>query len=402
MKQTRQIQVTPIFDRTAECQAKTIVNVGGARSSKSWSIAQLLVTKLLSEKRKTIGVCRKTFPALRMTAYKLVIDLLKDYGVFNPARLNKTEHTYIYGDNIIYFFSLDDPEKIKSTEFNYIWIEEANEFTYEDYVILKLRLSAPTIKTQPNHIYLSLNPIDGSNWIAKKLVEEADVAVIHSTYLDNPFLDADYIKILKQLIYEDENYYKIYTLGEWGLLEERIYSNYRIVDAFPSERQAMAYGLDFGFVNPSVIVKIAICNREVFIEERLYQAGLTNSDLIEFLSHEERADIYADPTELQMIEEISRAGHNVYPANKDVKLGIDLCKRQALNITKESINGITEIRGYRYKKDKGGNVLEEPVKYNDHFMDAMRYGIYGLVDRFGFATANPLATKPTVRHEYKF
>ncbi|KKK64080.1 hypothetical protein LCGC14_2987840, partial [marine sediment metagenome] len=120
----------------------------------------------------------------------------------------------------------------------------------------------------------------------------------------------------------------------------------------------------------------------------------TNSDIIEFFSHEEKGDIYADPSAKQMIEEIFRAGYNAYEAHKDVKDGIDLCQRQTLMIPTSSIHLIEEIQSYQWKVDKDENVLSEPVKFNDHLMDAMRYAIYGITERYGFATAMPGGDKP--------
>ena len=131
----RKIVVTGVYERTRASIAGTVVNIGGAGSSKSYSVAQLIIEKLINERNKTIGVARKTFPALRMTAYKLIIDLLKEYGIYQTDLHNKTEHTYTHGNSVIQFFSLDDTEKIKSANFNYLWLEEANEFTKDDYLI---------------------------------------------------------------------------------------------------------------------------------------------------------------------------------------------------------------------------------------------------------------------------
>jgi len=397
----KQVEYTPLLQKTLDSKAKTVVHVGGAGSSKSYSLAQLMIIKLVNEPDKKIGICRKTFPALRMTAMSLVISLLKQYGIYNLERHNKTSHIYEYNTSHIQFFSLDEPEKIKSSDFNYIWVEEGNEFSYEDYVVLKLRLRSPATRNEVNQIYLSLNPIDANHWIPQKLIKEDAVEVIHSTYKDNPFLDREYIKILLDLINQDENYYRVYALGEWGKLEHLIYRNYKIVNDLPQERQAMVYGLDFGYTNPTALTKVTMSNQQLYWEERIYRAYLTNADLIELLSHEERGDIYADSSEPQRIEEIRRAGYNIYPANKDVKLGIDVCKRQTLQIVVPSVNGIKEIAGYQYKKDKDGNVLEEPVKFNDHFCDAGRYGTMGLINRFGFATARPEAMKSSVAHSFR-
>lgn len=287
---------------------------------------------------------------------------------------------------------MDEPEKLKSTNFSYIWMEEANEFTYDDYFTLWLRLSEPTQEGERNQIFLSFNPIDENNWIARQLILEEDVEIIHSTYKDNPFLEKDYIKALEGIIDKDTNYYRVYVLGEWGSLENLIYTNYDVVDFIP-ENAKYGYGLDFGSVNESALCKIYLANGEIYLDERFYQSHMTISDIIEKLSHEERADIYADPTSLQIIEEISGAGYYIYAAPRDVQATMDVCLRQKLHITSQSVNLLKEIRGYQRKVavvNGVKTVLEDPVKHHDHLMDALRYGIYGLVSRFGYATAMPI------------
>ena len=392
-----QHEVTPLFNRTTELKASTIVHVGGAGSSKSFTLCQLFVEKLVTEKNKRIGICRKTLRALRMTTMDTLITILKDYGIYETANHNKSENTYTHETNVIQFFGLDDPEKIKSANFNYIWMEEANEFAFDDYMIMKLRLRHPTKGGEPNQMFLSLNPSDAHGWIPEKLLHQPDVEVIKSTFLDNPFLTKQYIKTITDLIDQDENAYRVYALGEWGLLQRRIYTNYKLIDYLPDMKEAKwCYGLDFGLVNPSALLKVYLLNGQFYLEERLYRSGMTNADIIEFLSHEERGDIYGDPTEKQMIEEIFRAGYNAYEGHRAVKEGIDLSQRQTLHIPKDSPNLIKEIDSYQWKEDKNGNVLPEPVKFNDHLIDCMRYAIWGITERYGFATARPGDRSPKV------
>ena len=104
-----------------------------------------------------------------MTSMGLIIDLLKEYGIYKEANHNKTANNYKYGSNIIWFFSIDESDKIKSTNFSYIWIEEANELDWESYIILKLRLRAPVKGGELNQMFISLNPSDSASWIATKL-----------------------------------------------------------------------------------------------------------------------------------------------------------------------------------------------------------------------------------------
>lgn len=171
-----EIKCTELFYLTRNLSAETLIHVGGAGSSKSHSIAQYLISVLATQEGKHIAVMRKTFPSLRMTAMALMLDLLIDYGMYKEENHNKTASTYTHQiakgkkSNVIYFMSLDDPEKIKSANLSIAWLEEANEFTWEDYNIIKLRLRRPLMsKTCPNRMILSLNPSDATGWIPEKL-----------------------------------------------------------------------------------------------------------------------------------------------------------------------------------------------------------------------------------------
>ena len=331
-------------------------------------------TKLTEERDKVIGIGRKTLPSLRRTAYQLILDLLKEYGIYHRVEHNKSELTIRLFNNLIQFFSLDDPEKIKSFIANTIWLEEANEFSFEDFTILKLRLSRASGK-ETNQMFLSFNPVNC--WIFDKLENHSDAEWIHSTYKDNPFISPAYAAMLEDLKEQDENYYKIYTLGMRGMLENIIYPEYQLVDEMPAEFHEERYGVDFGFENPTVILHCGIIENRLYVDELLYETHLTNSDLIDKLKHMPRLDIYADSAEPQRIEELCRAGLRCYPAIKDVQLGIDMVKRYKICLTKRSVSTIKEIRQYQRKKDKDGKILEEPVKFLDHSVDALRYGTIG-------------------------
>ncbi|GAG25261.1 unnamed protein product, partial [marine sediment metagenome] len=150
-------------------RTKKLINAiyGGAGSGKSWTIAQFLIfKKLYGEEDKRILVTRKTLPSLRITAYKLVLDLLGKYRL--PYQLNKSEMTISVGSNQMLFKSLDDPEKIQSYEGNYIWVEEATEITHKDFMQLKIRLRRDTDTL--NQMFLSFNPIDQFHWLNLKLL----------------------------------------------------------------------------------------------------------------------------------------------------------------------------------------------------------------------------------------
>jgi phage terminase large subunit len=374
---TINIPYTKVFDKLISTKQPIIVCVGGARSSKSYSVAQLFIKRMVEEKNKNFLILRKTRPSLKLSAYKLFMDLLNEYEIFDRKNLNMSDLIYRHGTNYVVFTSIDDPEKIKSTEWNYIWLEEANEFTYDDFIVLKLRMSGKT--DTMNQMILSKNPVDEEGWIHQRLEKEPDVTVIRSTHKDNPFISDEYRKILYDLKETDQTFYKIYTLGEYAQLTNLIYTNWDILETFPDTFDEIIYGLDFGFVNQNALLEVGIKDTEYYLTERLYQTHMTNQDLIEQLKtlvQPQSTTIYADSAEPARIEEIARAGFDIQAANKKVFDGIDHVKSHKLHIDQNSTNLVNEIRAYKYKEDRNGNVKEEPVKFRDHLLDAVRYSTY--------------------------
>ncbi len=371
------IDVTRVYEEIVKAREQVIVNRGGARSSKSHSLAQHIIERLNNHPGRVIGVTRKTLPALRATAYNMIIELLRDYGRYVTDWHNKSDHTYSLNGGLIRFFSVDDPEKVRSMEFNDVWMEEATEFSYTDFQTLKLRLSAPEGGGYRNQMFLSFNPDDEHCWIAEKLIGTEDVKEIVSTYRDNPYLSKDYIRMLERTKHEDPNIWRIYGLGEWGKLENVIYHNWDTVEEMPEGETW--YGLDFGFNNPSAMLKVVEYDGEYYLQEKLYETGLTNSDLVsklETLEISKSDEIYADCAEPARIEDILRAGFNIHLSDKSVKDGLDFCKRVKIHIHSGSVNLLKEIKGYSYKTDKNGQVFDEPVKFSDHLCDCMRYALY--------------------------
>lgn len=372
---------TNIFYKNYHSQKQIIVNIGGARSSKSYSILQLLLVYFLNLKNKKFLITRKTRPSLKISCWFDFMKLLQENNLTLLFDINKTDLTItnFKNNNVMFFRSLDDPEKIKSTDFNYIFMEEANEFTYDDFQILKLRLSAKTKKLK-NKMFIALNPVEC--WVQEYLLNNPEVEIIKSTYRDNPFLTKDYIKMLEDLKYQNEHLYKIYVLGEFSKLPNIIYQNYEIINNYDEIKpDEIIYGLDFGFNNPTALIEVKIKDKQIYLKEKLYQTNLTINEIIEELKRNvisKNSYIYADTEDINYIETIYRAGfYGIKQAKKSsVMDGINFIKCLKLHIDNNSNNLIKEIKSYSFKIDKNGKVIDEPVKFNDHLMDAMRYAIF--------------------------
>ncbi len=363
------IKTTNVFHKAYGSTTRITCLQGGTRSSKTYSLCQLFIVKCLEETGKVFTICRKTLPALKGTAYRDVISILKELELYSEENHNKSELSYTLNGNLIEFISIDQPQKIRGRKRNYLWLNEANEFDFESWNQLILRTT--------EKIYLDYNPSDPYSWIYEKVHTRDDCTFLQSTYQANPFLDEDTIAEIERLKDIDPDYWRVYGLGEIGTVQTMIFRNFNLVDDV--QGRLIGYGLDFGFTNsPTALVEVRQLDDSLYIRELLYEKRLTNTDLankMKELGVDRQTEIVGDSAEPKSIEEIYRQGFNIKPAKKGagIHLGIDIMRRYKLNITKDSLNAIKEFRGYKWATDKNGDVLNTPVKVNDHLVDAVRY-----------------------------
>jgi phage terminase large subunit len=195
---TLKIEASPVFEKSADIDTKVVINRGGAGSSKSYSIAQLLIIRALNYPGIKIFMARKTQPSVRYSVKPLIEEIFSEMGLLmGPGKQierNKTSLDYIFNNgSLIHLGGVDNPEKVKSTDWNYIWMEEATDFAYDDFMQLRLRIGRnPKVNKQhgfKDQIFLTFNPIDQFHWIKTQVLDcMDDVTEIHSTYKDNPFL----------------------------------------------------------------------------------------------------------------------------------------------------------------------------------------------------------------------
>ncbi len=351
---------------------------GGAGSGKSHFIAQKIIYKMIREKGHTFLVARKVGRTNRHSTFALLQSVIHQWSMGRVFKINKSEMdiTFLNGNQIV-FSGLDDVEKLKSIAgITDIWIEEATEITPEDFMQLDLRLRAKS--NFPKQINLSFNPESEHSWIKRRFFDQRaeNTTILKTTYKDNRFLGDDYKQVIEELKHQDETYYQIYALGEWGTPKGLIFTNWRLADEMPRSG-VTTYGLDFGFNNPTALVEITEYDREIFVRELLYQTHMTNAELIDRMKSIGVAGrVYCDSAEPNRIAELRAAGFVAMPAKKDVLKGIDYIKSCKLRIHAESTNLIKELQSYKWREDRDGHVLDEPVKFNDHLCDAMRYGLY--------------------------
>lgn len=356
---------------------RIVVNEGGTGSSKTYSLAQL-INLLIHENPKAglrVTISRKSLPTLKRTAMRDFFNILREWNLYNQDNHNKTDKTYKVGDNLVEFIAADSPQKLRSQRRDILWINEANEFDLETFRQFSMRTE--------QKIFMDYNPSDEFHWIYDEVISREDCLLIRSTYRDNPFLDKSLVHEIERYKEVDENYWRIYGLGLRGQNKAKILTNWEYVGELP-EGEAM-YGLDFGWNNPTALVKVVIDDDDLYWDQVIYEKRLTTEDLIDKMKEigvSQKLPIYPDPSEPEKIHKLRDAGFNI-PINdkgkaktdNSVSDGIDYIKSRKLYITKRSDKLIKEAKSYSWKT-KNEDILDEPVKVNDHAIDAGRYASF--------------------------
>lgn len=181
------------------------------------------------------AVVRSTMPALTRSVYlgdPSIYKTLSDWGVPVNSWLNKTEATLRNPINgsVMYFIGLDDPEKIKSMNLNYIFIEEATEINADKWAQLNTRLRRYNPYGK-NQMYIAYNPISYYNWVVQMFVANPDPlikedSVVHfSNFTQNPFVSLENVRGWFARAQQDESYYRTYIVGMPGQPLGLIYPN---------------------------------------------------------------------------------------------------------------------------------------------------------------------------------
>ncbi len=378
------LKATEIFNKNYNSKARIVVNRGGTRSSKTFSLIQLFILKALQEKNKRIVIVRKTLTILKDTVIVEMMNFIDNNNLaqlFSYNKQNATLHSLLTNTKIK-FIGADEPRKFRGLEANYFWFNEADEVNYEFFNQAIMRMSAKSNDGIINQCFLDFNPSSRFSWVKTKIEDmRTDYELIKSSYLDNPFLSNETIKEIEWKKLYDYNEWLVYGLGEYTDIKGAVFTKYKVVDKFPDDAKKITFGMDFGFTqDPTTLIKVGELNGEIYLQELLYQNGLTNQDISEKfkeLGLNKKDEIIADSAEPKSIEELKRLGWNIKGTkkfNNSVIYGLDIMKRYNMNIV-DSKNILKEFNFYKYKTTAQGEELNEPIDNFNHSIDAIRYAM---------------------------
>lgn len=365
---------------------------GGRGSGKTKFVMQKLMVKGLSEKRMIL-LMRKETNKLRDSVWKELLDVIEDFKLTPYFTINKTEFRATCNLNGTEFkcLGLDEPEKIKGfAEMSDVLMDEVTAFTEEDLELIDGTLRSIDYEL-PLQIYCCFNPISKANWVYKYFgfdtgITPPDTFILHSTYLDNPFLDESYLKRMENMKVRNYNRWKIEALGEFVSLDKLIFNNWKSEEFNHSDIVGeLIIGLDFGFVNDISALVAAILdetNKRIYVFKEWGDTNKTNEELASVISALgfAKSNIVADAAEPKSIEEIKRKGiSRIRACTKgpdSILHGIQKLQQYEIIVHPCCEGIITELENYAWQKDKKTNeYINKPIDAFNHFLDALRYAL---------------------------
>lgn len=367
--------------------------VGSAGSGKSYTIAQKIIIRCCNEPIKVL-VCRRYATTLRNSCFSLFKEILAKWQLTKYVNIRETDMSISFpnGSQII-MVGLDTEEKLLSlNNISTIWIEEAYEVEKNKVEQLNLRMRGAAANQQ---LILSWNPISKHSWLYDFTVENppANSIFLHSTYKDNPFLNAEYVAAMDELEHRNPAKYKVYGLGEWGIDNDGlIFKNWHVREFNHEEIQgALMVGLDFGFVNDISALVASIMDEEngrIYVFKEYGATNKTNQDLVNIITSLgfNKSVIIADSAEPKSIAEIKSAGINkIKPCKKgpdSIIHGIQKLQNYEIIIHPSCSGIITEFENYTWEKDKKSDTyINKPIDDFNHYIDALRYSLQCVVAR---------------------
>lgn len=382
-----------------EDKTRTQIFFGGASAGKSiFAVGQRPIWDVLRGGRNYL-IVRNVARTSRQSTFNEIRKIIENWKVSEYFKINKSDMviTAINGYQLL-FVGLDDVEKLKSVTpeqgvITDIVIEEATETSETDVKQLEKRLRGKAGGAK-KRLTLVFNPILRSHWIHQTyfanrfydgdtVYKDENLSILKTIYKDNlKFLEKDDIVALEDET--DEYFHQVYTLGNWGVLGDIIFTNWKVEDLSEQIPQFdhIHNGLDFGFsADPAAYNRIHYDKKRklIYIFKELHEFGLTNPELANKLHpiiNNER--VICDSSEPKSIRELRDCGLNAVGAVKgkdSVNFGIQWLKQHQILIHRSCQETINEFQLYQYKKTKSGETIDTPVDKFNHHIDNIRYAL---------------------------
>jgi phage terminase large subunit len=348
---------------------------GGTSAGKTYGILPIEIDVATKKPGTETSVVSESIPHLKRGAIKDFKKIMMHTNRWVDSRWNATDFIYkFHNGSSIEFFSADNSAKLRGARRDRLYINEANNVTFESYTELASRTK--------ESIFLDWNPTLPF-WFHNELMNDNDVEFIILNYTHNESIPEQALKFILKAKEKAatstfwSNWYKVYGLGELGNLEGVVFDNWSIVDSLPANAKLIGYGMDFGYTNdPTTLIACYELDGKRYFDEEIYMKGLSNSELANLMKPLNKEWTYADSADPKSIDELYSYGIKIKGATKgkdSINFGVSILQESHFYVTSKSVNTIKELRNYCWDTDREGNKLNKPVDAYNHTIDAMRY-----------------------------
>lgn len=360
------------------------VYMGSAGSGKSYHICQKLIIRAIKEPIRIL-VCRRYATTIRQTVFELFKQVLKDWKLLKYVKANESDYRITFPNgSVIIMTGLDEETKLLSlTNISCVWVEEAYEVSKDLVDQLDLRMRGSQSNQQ---IILSFNPISTQSWLYDFVNNPPESFIYHhSTYLDNKFLNDEYIQSLEEMKVRNPQKARIYVFGEWGIDSEGLVITNWVEEDFDIYDIAKTChhrcGMDFGWNDPTAIVETFYDdkNKIIYVGNEFYKKGQTLDNVYDALVSMRltKARIQCDSAEPRTIDFFRKKNLNAVPCVKgsnSVAARIAFLQNHRIVVHPRCRNVIMELSNFSYVKNRNGQF--EDAKYTheySHSIDAIGY-----------------------------
>ena len=355
--------------------ARVSIVQGGTSAGKTYAILQLLVIGAYKGSiTGLVSIVPESLPHLKRGAMRDFVNILQSNELYQASNHNRTDHTYKINDTTFEFFSADQDDKLRGARRDYLFINEANNISYQAWSELFIRTRKWSI--------IDFNPVS-EFWAHTELLGHPEeefrnkVRFVKLNYTHNEALDQITIDNIESRKH-DPDWWQVYGLGEVGTPTGVIFPpSVWSIGSLPENARYICSGMDFGESNPTTLIDLWQHDGIDYYDEIHYEAGFGFDKLRAVIrAGDVRRMVVADPSHETVIRQLGQSGVQIMGVKKfrgSVDGGLAMMKARPFVVTKRSVNLIKELRNYVYERTRSGILLDTPRKYLDHAIDASRY-----------------------------
>ena len=356
---------------------------GGRGSSKSWTIADMLLVSGMETKLRIL-CCREIQKSIKDSIHRLLSDKIVSNGFDGFYKVTNESIEGLNGTNFLFKGLYQNIDNIKSTEgVDICHVEESQSISRRSIDVL-----IPTIRKDKSRIIFTMNPTTKDDVVYTDYIlpDRDDTLKIQMNYYDNPFFPDVLRQEMMWCRKTDVDRYNHVWLGEpIQHSEAQIYYGKWIIDDFEApEKTHFYFGADWGFSqDPNALVRCHIIEQTLYIDYECGGVGIDIDkipDMFKLIPESDKHMIIADSARPETISYMRKNGFNVQGTRKgkgSIEDGIQKLRSfEKIIIHPRCKNLIDEFRLYSYKIDKlTGRPTSIPEDKNNHYLDSLRYAL---------------------------